>query len=60
MVLKIYGKYYLEVVKDEGNVLTYELRSKLKDAGVFRYGIRLYPNYSELPHRQDFAYTRWI
>ena len=49
-----------KVVKEEGNVLTYELRSKLKDAGVFRYGIRLYPNYSELPHRQDFAYTRWI
>ncbi|MDE7387300.1 MAG: alpha-glucan family phosphorylase [Muribaculaceae bacterium] len=49
-----------EVVKEEGNVLTYELRCKLKDAGVFRYGIRLYPKNVELPHRQDFAYTRWV
>lgn len=49
-----------EVVKEEGNVLTYELRGKLKDAGVFRYGIRLYPKNADLPHRQDFAYTKWI
>ncbi|MDE7472456.1 MAG: alpha-glucan family phosphorylase [Muribaculaceae bacterium] len=49
-----------EVVKEDGNVLTYELRCKLKDAGVFRYGIRLYPKNAELPHRQDFAYTRWV
>lgn len=49
-----------KVVKQEGNVLTYELSTKVKDAGVFRYGFRLYPKNAELPHRQDFAYTLWF
>ena len=49
-----------DVVKEEGNVLTYQLNMKLKDAGVFRDGYRLYPKNPNLPHRMDFAYTRWI
>ena len=49
-----------DVVKEEGNVLTYQLNMKLKDAGVFRYSYRLYPKNPNLPHRMDFAYTRWI
>ena len=49
-----------KVVKQEGNVLTYELSTKIKDAGVFRYGFRFYPKNAELPHRQDFAYTLWV
>lgn len=49
-----------DVIKDEGNVLTYQLNAKLKDAGVFRYGFRLFPKNPALPHRMDFAYTRWI
>ena len=49
-----------KIVKQEGNIVTYELTTKVRDAGVFRYGFRLYPKNAELPHRQDFAYTRWI
>ncbi len=49
-----------KVTKEEGNVITYELCTKIKDPGVFRYGFRLYPTNSELPHRQDFAFTRWV
>ncbi len=49
-----------DVIKEDGNVLTYQLNAKLKDAGVFRYGYRLYPVNPALPHRMDFAYTRWI
>ncbi len=49
-----------DVIKEEGNVVTYQLNAKLKDAGVFRYGYRLYPVNPALPHRMDFAYTRWI
>ena len=33
---------------------------KLRDPGVFRFGYRLYPVNPNLPHRQDFAYVRWI
>ena len=54
------GTQKFDVIKEEGNVLTYQLHSKLKDPGVFRYGYRLYPINPALPHRQDFAYTRWI
>ena len=49
-----------KIVKQEGDNVTYELTTKVRDAGVFRYGFRLYPKNAELPHRQDFAYTRWI
>ena len=49
-----------KVVKEEGNVLTYRLEEKIREAGVFRYGFRIYPVNANLPHRQDFAYVRWI
>ncbi len=49
-----------KVVKEEGNVLTYELDTKVQDPGVFRFGYRLYPKNPALPHRQDFAFTKWI
>ncbi len=57
---KLWKTTPFKVVKEEGNVLTYELKDKTKDAGVFRYGFRMYPINPELPHRQDFAYVRWI
>ncbi len=48
------------IAKEEGNVVTFELTAKVKDPGVFRYGYRIYPINENLPHRQDFAFTRWI
>ncbi|MGN0222495.1 MAG: alpha-glucan family phosphorylase [Muribaculaceae bacterium] len=49
-----------KVVKEEGSILTFELSARTKDAGIFKYGYRIYPNNEALPHRQDFAFTRWI
>lgn len=49
-----------KIVKQDGNAVTYELESRIKDPGVLRYGYRIYPWNAELPHRQDFAFTRWI
>ncbi|MDE6652162.1 MAG: alpha-glucan family phosphorylase [Paramuribaculum sp.] len=49
-----------KVVKEEGNIVTYQLSEKLREAGVYRYAFRLYPTNPNLPHRQDFAYVRWI
>ena len=54
------GKTPLTIVKEEGNIVTYELNSKVKDAGMFRVGYRMYPWNENLPHRQDFAFTRWV
>ena len=56
----LYGKFPFSVEKEEGNIVTYHIHDKLVDAGVFRYGYRVYPINPNLPHRQDFAYTRWI
>ncbi|MDE7471694.1 MAG: alpha-glucan family phosphorylase, partial [Paramuribaculum sp.] len=49
-----------KVEKQDGNNVTYHLYEKMNEAGVFRYGYRIYPINTNLPHRQDFAYTRWI
>ncbi len=49
-----------EIVSKEGNVVTFELKHKLRNPGVFRYSYRLYPTNPNLPHRQDFAFVRWI
>ena len=57
---RLNGVKPFKIVKAEGNIVTYELTSKIKDAGVFRYGYRIYPVNPELPHRMDFAFTRWI
>ncbi len=54
------GKKEFKVVKRDGNIVTYELSSKVKNAGIFRIGYRIYPVNKELPHRMDFAFTRWI
>ena len=54
------GKREFKIVKEDGNIVTYELAAKAKDAGVFRYGYRLYPWNPALPHRMDFAFTRWL
>ncbi|MCC8072401.1 MAG: alpha-glucan family phosphorylase [Bacteroidales bacterium] len=48
------------VVRRDGNIYTYDLHEKIREAGVFRYGLRLYPKNPNLPHRQDFAFVRWI
>jgi len=57
---RLAGTRPFKVVKEDGNILTYELSTKVKDAGVFRYGYRIYPSNVNLPHRMDFAFTRWI
>ena len=57
---KLWNTVQFEVVKEEGNIVTFGLKSTLTDAGEFHYAYRLYPKNEALPHRQDFAYVRWI
>ena len=44
----------------DGNIATYSLTETMRNPGMFRYAFRLYPVNSELPHRADFAFVRWI
>lgn len=57
---KFVGTEPLTVAARNGNEVTYELKTEAKDAGTFRYALRMYPKNKSLPHRQDFAYVRWF
>ena len=50
----------MEITEENGDILTFSQTSTLKDAGEYRFAFRVLPNNSELPHRQDFAYVKWI
>lgn len=54
------GREELKVVGEEGSILTYDLKCKLKNSGTYNYALRMYPKNSKLPHRMDFAYVRWF
>ncbi|MDE6304672.1 MAG: alpha-glucan family phosphorylase, partial [Paramuribaculum sp.] len=57
---KFFGTRPFKLVKSEGNVDTFSIDERIREAGIFRYAFRIYPVNPNLPHRQDFAYTRWI
>ena len=57
---KLVDRIPLAITKTEGDNLTYYVKDKIKYAGSFRYAFRVYPNNSDLPHRQDFAYVKWL
>ncbi len=50
----------LALVRQEGDICTYELKNQMREAGVYRFALRMYPKNANLPHRQDFAYVRWF
>ena len=57
---KFVSRKDLNVVKRDGNIFSYELKDKMKSPGVYKCALRLYPKNAALPHRMDFAYTRWF
>ncbi|MCH5226159.1 MAG: alpha-glucan family phosphorylase [Muribaculaceae bacterium] len=54
------GTTPFKVVGHNGDIYTYEYDHKLENVGAFRYSLRMYPKSKDLPHRMDFAYTRWF
>lgn len=50
----------MNVVKREGNLYTFEVKSTIESAGSFKTAFRMYPKNEALPHRQDFCYVRWF
>ncbi len=49
-----------KVVGQDGNCFTFEAEFEPDYAGTYKTGIRMYPKHAELPHRQDFAYVKWL
>ena len=50
----------LPMTGHEGNNYTFEAELAPKQFGEYRSAIRMYPKNKNLPHRQDFCYTRWL
>ncbi len=50
----------LEVTEQNGNNYTFEKTFCFEEAGSFRIGVRMFPKNKLLPHRQDFAYVKWV
>ncbi|MDP2336426.1 MAG: alpha-glucan family phosphorylase [Bacteroidota bacterium] len=58
--LKLIKSLQFEIESAEGSLITYKLNLQLMNAGAFSYAMRIYPKNSELPHRQDFPYVKWV
>ena len=56
----IYSVEPMEMVKQEGNLFTFNINYSLNNAGAFKVCYRIYPKHEELPHRQDFAFVKWM
>ena len=52
--------FEFEVLSFENNILTFKLDYTLSRAGRFNYAVRMFPKNSDLPHRQDFCYVKWL
>ena len=50
----------LKMTGHDGNNFTFEAVLAPKQFGEYRSAIRMYPKNKNLPHRQDFCYTRWL
>ena len=55
-----FRKALFDVVAEDGDVLTYSLKIPFRENGIFRYAYRVFPWNDLLPHRQDFAYIKWL
>lgn len=56
----VYKTYPMQVVKNEGNLYTFELTASIDVAGSFKTAFRMYPKNKQLVSRQDFCYVRWF
>ena len=50
----------MQIVKTEGTTVYYELHVTAVEAGTFKFGLRIFPDNKDLPHRMDFAYVKWL
>ena len=57
---KLYSVHEFKMVKQEGNLYTFETEIEPAKAGAYRVCVRMYPKNANLPHRQDFGYIKWL
>ena len=57
---RIYSIEPLKLVGREGNNFIFEAKLAPQQAGEYKSAVRMYPKNSNLPHRQDFCYVKWL
>lgn len=57
---KIIDVKELKLSKKVDSLAFFNIEFELKRPGAYDYGLRIFPKHKDLPHRQDFAYLRWI
>lgn len=58
--ISIINKEEFKMMNQEGNMISYEIAISPSKAGIYNYGLRMYPKNKKLPHRQDFCFVRWL
>ena len=58
--VSLYEVRPFKLIKKEGNLHTFELKFRSDHAGSFKACVRMFPKNENLPHRQDFAYVKWL
>jgi len=56
----ILEKTEMKMSKLDGSKAIFSIDLKPAKAGIFNFGLRMFPKNSKLPHRQDFPFVRWI
>ena len=56
----VWAIHPFKVTKKEGNLYTFECETVQQHAGSYKCGVRMDPKNDLLPHRQDFAYVKWL
>ena len=57
---QIYSTHEFKMTGREGNNYSFETTVEPDQAGAYRSCVRMYPKNSNLPHRQDFCYVKWL
>lgn len=57
---EIISVHRMRTDKKEGSKIYCSVEINAHEAGAFKYGIRIFPDNKDLPHRMDFAYVKWV
>jgi glycogen phosphorylase/synthase len=44
----------------KGTQITFSLELNPRKAGIFNFGLRMFPKHKDIPYRQDFCYVKWL
>lgn len=58
--VEVVDSQMMQFISQEGELLKFKIEILPIRAGIFNYGIRLFPKHPEIEHRQDFCFVKWV